>query len=178
MFGLSFLLHTCTLTTSQTYTQHTLLNCLVHCNMNGVFLLQSKLKPLYFSLSLVYVQMNRILSCHFDLKYCATWRCKASCVYMISRVFERVDNVVKLYCECVNNNDGLCFMIFFVDFFNTACIVEIKHYCTERVVFGGFLSHDIQSGWVLWIRSLCHVFAVQESMMGSCKLLNQMLSVL
>lgn len=94
------------------------------------------------------MQMNRILSCHFDLKYCATWRCKASCVYMISRVFERVDNVVKLYCECVNNNDGLCFMIFFVDFFNTACIVEIKHYCTERVVLGGFLSRDIQPGWV------------------------------
>lgn len=27
-------------------------------------------------------------------------------------------------------------MIFFVDFFNTACIVEIKHYCTERGAFG------------------------------------------
>lgn len=47
VFGLSFLLDTCTLTL-QTYTQHRLLNCLVHCNMNWVFVLQSKLKPLYF----------------------------------------------------------------------------------------------------------------------------------
>lgn len=50
---------------TDTHTHHTLLNCLVHCNMNGVFLLQSKLKPLYFSLSSVYVQMNRIFVMYF-----------------------------------------------------------------------------------------------------------------
>ncbi len=66
--------------TSQAYTQHKLLNCLVHCNMNWVFVLQSKLKPLFFSLSSVYVQMKRILSCNFWFEYCATWRCKASCI--------------------------------------------------------------------------------------------------
>lgn len=72
------------------HTLNILLNCLVHCNMNWVFLLQSRLKPLYFSLSSVYVQMNRVLSCNFDLNTVQHGNARPA-VYMISRVFERVD---------------------------------------------------------------------------------------
>lgn len=84
--GSLFLLDTCTLT-SQTYTQHTLLYCLVHCNMKWVFLLQFELKPLHFSLSSVYVRINPILSCTSDLKHFATWRCKASCINYLQSIW-------------------------------------------------------------------------------------------
>lgn len=97
--------------------KHTLLYCLVHCNMNEVSLLQSKFKPLHFSLSSVYVQIDQILS-YFRFKYFATWRCKASCIYDLQSIWV-CRYVVKLYCECVNNNDGLLFSWYFLLIFLT-----------------------------------------------------------
>lgn len=72
VLGLSLLLDTCTLTSHTNTLQHTLLNCLVHCNMNQVFLLQSKLKPLYFSLSFGVCADDPDFVMFFWFKYCAT----------------------------------------------------------------------------------------------------------
>lgn len=58
--------------------------------MNGVSLLQSKFKPLHFSLSSVYVQIDQILSCTLDLNTLQHGDARPA-VYMISRVFECVD---------------------------------------------------------------------------------------
>lgn len=118
--GLGFIFY---FTQTQRRHRHTL-NCLVH---RRGFLLQSKLKPLCFSLSSVYVNLMFFMS--FWVEYCATWRCKASCIYDLQSI-SACRYVVKLYCESVNT-DGFCFLIFWVDFFNTACIVEIKQYSTE-----------------------------------------------
>lgn len=88
----SFLLDTCTLTL-QTYTQHTLLNCLVHCNMNWVFLLQSKFEAFIFQSELC-VMCRWTGFCHviFNLHTVQHGDARPA-VYMISRVFEHVDRL-------------------------------------------------------------------------------------
>lgn len=67
------------------------------CNLNW---------SLYISVWAWCVQMNRISSCNFWFKYCATWRCKASCIYDLQSIWA-CRYVVKLYCECVNNDGSL-----------------------------------------------------------------------
>lgn len=84
--------------------------------------------------------LNQILSCNFLILNTVVMQGQ---LYMM--MISACRYVIKLYCECVNNNDGLCFMIFFVDFFfNTACIAEIKDYCTEVSGFIGPLPRGVR----------------------------------
>lgn len=118
------------------HTRHKLLNCLVHCNINSVLLLQSKFKPFCISVWAQCAQINQI--CHvFLFKYCATWRRKANCIYGLQSI-QTCRYVVKLYCECVNNNGHHFILFCWFFFFNTACIVEIKQYCTEEALLSFF----------------------------------------
>lgn len=74
VFGLSF--STRHMHTDITNKHTTTFNCLVHCNMNQVFLLQSKLKAFIFQSELGVCADDPdfvMFFCFFWFKYCATW---------------------------------------------------------------------------------------------------------